>query len=95
MTDTTSPDFKSVIVPPPADSLVLEVKKLDFFYGAHQSLFGVDQQHHLASFGQPSSLKLTNDRQPDTVVSRCGLSQPGDERVWLRRCRRAARATPR
>ncbi|HVZ29501.1 MAG TPA: phosphate ABC transporter ATP-binding protein PstB [Asticcacaulis sp.] len=41
-TDTTSPDFKSVIVPPPADSLVLEVKNLDFFYGTHQSLFGVN-----------------------------------------------------
>ncbi len=41
-TDTTSADFKSVIVPPPADSLVLEARKVNFFYGAHQSLFGVD-----------------------------------------------------
>jgi phosphate transport system ATP-binding protein len=41
-TDTTLPDFQSVITPPPADSLVLEVKKLNFFYGTHQSLFGVD-----------------------------------------------------
>ncbi|MBP2159260.1 MULTISPECIES: phosphate ABC transporter ATP-binding protein PstB [Asticcacaulis] len=41
-TDTTSADFKSVIVPPPADSLVLECRKLDFYYGTHQALFGVD-----------------------------------------------------
>jgi len=41
-TDTTSPDFKSVIVPPPADSLVLEIRKLNFFYNQHQALFGVD-----------------------------------------------------
>jgi phosphate transport system ATP-binding protein len=27
---------------PPADSLVLEARKLDFFYGKNQSLFGVD-----------------------------------------------------
>jgi phosphate transport system ATP-binding protein len=42
MTDTTSADFQSVIVPPPADSLVLEAKKLNFFYGQHQALYGVD-----------------------------------------------------
>ena len=41
-TDTTSPDFKSVITPPPADSLILEAKGVSFFYGAHQALFGVD-----------------------------------------------------
>jgi len=41
-TDTTSPDFKSVIVPPPEGSLVLEIRKLNFFYGQHQALFGVD-----------------------------------------------------
>ena len=41
-TDTTSADFKSVITPPPAESLVLEVRKLDFYYGTHQALFGVD-----------------------------------------------------
>ena len=41
-TDTTSPDFKSVITPPPADSLILEAKGLNFYYGTHQALFGVD-----------------------------------------------------
>jgi phosphate transport system ATP-binding protein len=41
-TDTTSPDFKSVITPPPADSLILEAKGVNFYYGAHQALFGVD-----------------------------------------------------
>ena len=30
MTDTTSADFQSVITPPPADSLVLEVTALRF-----------------------------------------------------------------
>ncbi|MBW8733816.1 MAG: phosphate ABC transporter ATP-binding protein, partial [Asticcacaulis sp.] len=29
-TDTTSPDFKSVITPPPADSLVLEARGVNF-----------------------------------------------------------------
>jgi len=38
MSDT---EIKSVITPPPADQLVLETKNLSFFYGAHQSLFGV------------------------------------------------------
>ncbi|ESQ84810.1 phosphate ABC transporter ATP-binding protein [Asticcacaulis sp. AC466] len=42
MTDTTSPDFQSVITPPPADSLVLEVKKLNFFYGQNQALYDVN-----------------------------------------------------
>ncbi len=42
MTDTTSPDFQSVITPPPADSLVLETKNLDFFYGQNQALYGVN-----------------------------------------------------
>ncbi len=41
-TDTTSPDFKSVIVPPPADSLVLEVKDVNFYYNNHQALFDVN-----------------------------------------------------
>jgi len=35
-------DIKSVISAPPADSLVLEAKNLSFFYGANQSLFGVN-----------------------------------------------------
>ena len=42
MTDTTSPDFKSVIVPPPAGSLVLEARKLNFFYGNNQALCDID-----------------------------------------------------
>ncbi|WP_411267555.1 phosphate ABC transporter ATP-binding protein PstB [Asticcacaulis sp. 201] len=37
-----SPDFQSVITPPPADSLVLEVKKLNFYYGQNRALHGVD-----------------------------------------------------
>ena len=41
-TDTTAADFQSVIVPPPADSLVLNAKKVNFFYGQHQALFDVD-----------------------------------------------------
>ncbi len=42
MTDTTTADTQSVIVPPPPESLVLNCKKVDFFYGKHQALFGVD-----------------------------------------------------
>ncbi|MGA9658403.1 MAG: phosphate ABC transporter ATP-binding protein PstB [Asticcacaulis sp.] len=42
MTDTTSADFQSVIFPPPADSLVLECKKLSFFYNQNQALFDVN-----------------------------------------------------
>lgn len=38
MTDTK---FKSVIVAPPAGSLVLETKALNFFYGTNQALFDV------------------------------------------------------
>ena len=38
-TDTTAADFKSVIVPPPADSLVLEAKNVNFYYGTHRALF--------------------------------------------------------
>ncbi|MFT4091884.1 MAG: phosphate ABC transporter ATP-binding protein PstB [Asticcacaulis sp.] len=34
--------FESIIVPPPADSLVMEVRDLNFFYGTNQSLFGVN-----------------------------------------------------
>ena len=41
MTDTDT-ETKSVIVPPPADSLILQAKQLNFFYGQNQSLFGVD-----------------------------------------------------
>ncbi|MGZ3306645.1 MAG: phosphate ABC transporter ATP-binding protein, partial [Asticcacaulis sp.] len=43
MTDLdTQDDIKSVIVPPPADSLILQANRLNFFYGQHQALFGVD-----------------------------------------------------
>ncbi|HEY0270417.1 MAG TPA: phosphate ABC transporter ATP-binding protein [Sphingomonas sp.] len=31
-----------ILVAPPADNLVLEARKLDFFYGANQALFSVD-----------------------------------------------------
>ena len=41
-TDTTAADFQSVIIPPPPESLIMQVKKLNFFYGAHQALFSVD-----------------------------------------------------
>jgi phosphate transport system ATP-binding protein len=32
----------TIMVAPPRDSLILEARKLDFFYGKNQSLFGVD-----------------------------------------------------
>ncbi|ESQ78944.1 phosphate ABC transporter ATP-binding protein PstB [Asticcacaulis sp. YBE204] len=40
MSDTET-EFKSVITPPPGDQIVLETRKLNFFYGTHQSLFDV------------------------------------------------------
>src|SRR6187399_2181435 len=57
MTDTTLPDFKSVIVPPPEGSLVLECKKLSFFYGQNQALFDVDlpvKKHAITALIGPS-----------------------------------------
>ena len=57
MTDTTLPDFKSVIVPPPEGSLVLECKKLSFYYGQNQALFGVDlpvKKHAITALIGPS-----------------------------------------
>lgn len=42
MSDTQNTPFQSLITPPPADSLILETKQLDFFYGTHQALFSVD-----------------------------------------------------
>jgi phosphate transport system ATP-binding protein len=35
-------DIKSVIAPPPADSLVLEARNLNFFYGTHKALHAVN-----------------------------------------------------
>ncbi|MBW8880312.1 MAG: phosphate ABC transporter ATP-binding protein PstB [Asticcacaulis sp.] len=35
-------DVQSVIVPPPADSLILEAKKVNFYYGTHRALDNVD-----------------------------------------------------
>ncbi|CAL4866340.1 Phosphate import ATP-binding protein PstB [Asticcacaulis sp. MM231] len=57
MTDTTSADFQSVIVPPPEGSLVLECKKLSFFYGQNQALFNVDlpvKKHAITALIGPS-----------------------------------------
>ncbi|WP_040309290.1 phosphate ABC transporter ATP-binding protein PstB [Asticcacaulis biprosthecium] len=57
MIDMTTTDIQSVIVPPPADSLVLEVKKLNFFYGTHQALDGVDlpvKRHAITALIGPS-----------------------------------------
>ena len=57
MTDTTSADFQSVIVPPPEGSLVLECKKLSFYYGQNQALFGVDlpvKKHAITALIGPS-----------------------------------------
>ncbi|WP_200862118.1 phosphate ABC transporter ATP-binding protein PstB [Asticcacaulis sp. AC402] len=53
----TTNDIQSVIVPPPADSLVLEVKKVNFFYGANQALHGVDlpvKRHAITALIGPS-----------------------------------------
>lgn len=40
--DAKQADAASVIVPPPMEQRVLDVRGLDFFYGKHQALFGVD-----------------------------------------------------
>lgn len=40
--DAQEARFESIIVPPPADSLVMEVRDLNFFYGSNQSLFDVN-----------------------------------------------------
>ena len=65
-TDTTSPDFKSVIVPPPADSLVLEIRKLNFFYSQHQALFGGAPQPNPAVMPQPPPMHPPHRRNADT-----------------------------
>lgn len=39
---STSTFEAPIMVVPPAETLALEARKLDFFYGKHQSLFGVD-----------------------------------------------------
>jgi phosphate transport system ATP-binding protein len=39
---TTEAPQKSVIVPPPADTIVLETRGLDFYYGSNKTLHGVD-----------------------------------------------------
>lgn len=54
MSDT---DFQSVITPPPADQLVLETRNLNFYYGTHQSLFGVSmpvKRHGITALIGPS-----------------------------------------
>lgn len=40
--DAKQADAASVIVPPPMEQRVLDVRGLNFFYGKHQALFGVD-----------------------------------------------------
>jgi len=40
--NASSADTATVMVAPPEAERVLDVKNLDFFYGKHQSLFGVD-----------------------------------------------------
>ena len=42
MNDTADTEIKSIIVPPPADSIVMETKGLDFYYGTNRSLKSVD-----------------------------------------------------
>ena len=43
MTDITALSAEQCsLVPPPQESLILEARKLDFFYGKTQALFGVD-----------------------------------------------------
>ncbi|WP_420383971.1 phosphate ABC transporter ATP-binding protein PstB [Novosphingobium sp.] len=40
--EAPSMDQTTVMIPPPAGDRVIDVKKLDFFYGKNQALFGVD-----------------------------------------------------
>lgn len=42
MSSSSNTDIPSIIVPPPADQIVMETKGLDFFYGDKQSLFNVN-----------------------------------------------------
>jgi len=47
----------AIMTLPPADKLVLEARKLDFFYGKNQSLFGVDlpiERHKITALIGPS-----------------------------------------
>lgn len=49
--------IQSVIVPPPSDSLVLEARNLNFFYGDHKALHGVNmpiRRHAITSLIGPS-----------------------------------------
>lgn len=39
---TQNDTFETIIVPPPADSLVMEVRGVDFFYNGNQALYGVN-----------------------------------------------------
>jgi len=55
--NTALNEFETFIEPPPADSLTLESKDLDFFYGTHQALFKVSlpiRRHAITALIGPS-----------------------------------------
>jgi phosphate transport system ATP-binding protein len=57
MTDTAYPAEERTMVAPPSEELVLEARKLDFFYGKTQSLFSVDlpiQRNRITALIGPS-----------------------------------------
>ncbi len=55
--DASQADTKSVIVPPPVEDRVIDVRGLDFFYGKNQALFGVElpvARHKITALIGPS-----------------------------------------
>jgi len=55
--DATHADSQRVMVAPPPEARVLDVKGLDFFYGTHQALYGVDlpvARHQITALIGPS-----------------------------------------
>ena len=55
--DASQADTKSVIVPPPAEDRVIDVRGLNFYYGKHQALFNVElpvARHKITALIGPS-----------------------------------------
>ena len=55
--DASQADTKSVIVPPPVDNRVIDVRGLNFYYGKHQALFNVElpvARHKITALIGPS-----------------------------------------
>lgn len=55
--DANLADRPTVMVPPPVSDRVIDVRGLDFFYGKHQALFGVDlpvARHQITALIGPS-----------------------------------------